>query len=198
MRGCRCGSHLAAYLALLRLGVTVPPLLPAARWALTPPFHPYPSRPRPLRAVSFLWPCPSPCGAQALPGSLPCGARTFLGRPAASATIVPNQWLEDNAAGSLELGARVLSGVIRVSTNYPGPNNLAFVPAPSSQLPAPSSQLPAPSSQLPAPSYPECPTLASPRRACSTNGWSSGSADLHWFMTCRYSARASARRPSRS
>ena len=40
----RCGSHLAAYLVLLRLGVTVPPLLPAARWALTPPFHPYPVR----------------------------------------------------------------------------------------------------------------------------------------------------------
>src|SRR5690606_15976312 len=40
-RGGRCGSHLAAYLALLRLGVAVPPLLPAARWALTPPFHPY-------------------------------------------------------------------------------------------------------------------------------------------------------------
>src|SRR5688500_15645177 len=38
----RCGPHLAAYLALLRLGVTLPPLLPAARWALTPPFHPYP------------------------------------------------------------------------------------------------------------------------------------------------------------
>src|SRR5262245_13024317 len=31
------------------------------------------------RAVSFLWPCPSPGGAQVLPGSLPCGARTFLG-----------------------------------------------------------------------------------------------------------------------
>ena len=28
-------------MALLRLGVTVPPPLPAARWALTPPFHPY-------------------------------------------------------------------------------------------------------------------------------------------------------------
>src|SRR5207253_2995925 len=26
----------------LRLGVTVPRLLPGARWALTPPFHPYP------------------------------------------------------------------------------------------------------------------------------------------------------------
>src|SRR5918995_2712976 len=41
----RCGPHLAAYLALLRLGVAVPPLLPAARWALTPPFHPYPALP---------------------------------------------------------------------------------------------------------------------------------------------------------
>ena len=34
-----CGS----YLALLPVGLAVPPLLPAARWALTPPFHPYPS-----------------------------------------------------------------------------------------------------------------------------------------------------------
>src|SRR5207302_8967562 len=38
----RPGPGLAAYLALLRLGVTVPRLLPGARWALTPPFHPYP------------------------------------------------------------------------------------------------------------------------------------------------------------
>src|SRR6202795_4095054 len=38
----RPGPSLAAYLALLRLGVTVPRLLPGARWALTPPFHPYP------------------------------------------------------------------------------------------------------------------------------------------------------------
>ncbi len=30
-------------------------------------------------AVYFLWPDPSPLGAQALPGSLPIGARTFLG-----------------------------------------------------------------------------------------------------------------------
>src|SRR5512143_281720 len=58
--------------------------LPAVRWALTPPFHPYPSLA--LGAVSFLWPCPSPCGAQALPGSLPVGARTFLGTPKAPAT----------------------------------------------------------------------------------------------------------------
>jgi len=76
----RCGSHLAAYLALLRLGVTVPPLLPAARWALTPPFHPChsPGLAPGFQAVCSLWPCPSPFGAQALPGSLPVGARTFL------------------------------------------------------------------------------------------------------------------------
>src|SRR6266700_4822373 len=34
-----------------------------------------------FRAVCFLWPYPSPCGAQALPGSLPYGARTFLNAP---------------------------------------------------------------------------------------------------------------------
>ena len=73
----RPGSSLAAYLALLRLGVTVPRLLPDVRWALTPPFHPYPNS----GAVCFLWPYPSPCGAQALPGSLPYGARTFLSAP---------------------------------------------------------------------------------------------------------------------
>ncbi len=40
----RDGSSLAAYLALLRLGFTEPPSLPKARWALTPPFHPYRTR----------------------------------------------------------------------------------------------------------------------------------------------------------
>ena len=38
----RSGPDLAAYLALLRLGVALPRLFPAARWALTPPFHPCP------------------------------------------------------------------------------------------------------------------------------------------------------------
>ena len=89
----RCGSHLAAYLALLRLGVTLPPLLPAVRWALTPPFHPYPLSLSTRRAVSFLWPYPSPFGAQALPGSLPYGARTFLRCLAAPAIIALDQWI---------------------------------------------------------------------------------------------------------
>ena len=36
-----------------------------------------PLRPQP-RAVYFLWHFPSAHAAQALPGTLPCGARTFL------------------------------------------------------------------------------------------------------------------------
>ena len=84
----RPGPGLAAYLALLRLGVAVPRLLPAVRWALTPPFHPYPPANR--WAVCFLLPFPSPRGAQGLPGSLPCGARTFLGPPRRAATVTPH------------------------------------------------------------------------------------------------------------
>ena len=51
--------------------------------------------PRPAEtggAVCFLWPFPSPCGAQALPGSLPGGARTFLGPE--PATIALDQRLK--------------------------------------------------------------------------------------------------------
>lgn len=37
-----CGS----YLALLPVGLALPPLLPEARWAFTPPFHPFRSWPQ--------------------------------------------------------------------------------------------------------------------------------------------------------
>jgi hypothetical protein len=64
------------YSALLPVGLAMRPLLPAARWAFTPPFHP--CRPRGRRFVF--------CGAirqVALPGRYPapslCGVRTFLG-----------------------------------------------------------------------------------------------------------------------
>ena len=63
------------YLALLPVGLAVPPLLPEARWALTPPFHPYPRE----RGRSVF------CGAFrriAPPGRYPApllqGVRTFL------------------------------------------------------------------------------------------------------------------------
>src|SRR5260370_21523483 len=56
----RPGPGLAAYLALLRLGVTVPRLLPGARWALTPPFHPYPWIRGGLVSVALFRPLPAP------------------------------------------------------------------------------------------------------------------------------------------
>ena len=83
----RGGPPLAAYLALLRPGFTLPRLLPDARWALTPPFHPY--RPSCNRRCIFCgtFRRPPPKGdypkvadAQALPGGLPSGARTFLAK----------------------------------------------------------------------------------------------------------------------
>jgi len=36
----RAGPALRSYVALLRVGFSLPPLSPAGRWALTPPFHP--------------------------------------------------------------------------------------------------------------------------------------------------------------
>ena len=38
----RGGPPLVPYLILLRTGFTLPPRLPLGRWALTPPFQPYP------------------------------------------------------------------------------------------------------------------------------------------------------------
>ena|SRR5687767_8856324 len=92
------GRSEVPYLALHPMGFSVPPRLLSERWALTPPFHPYPHRSlprfplaqrRPL-AVCSLWHCPSGCLAASLPacissaaaeklrGIAPCGDRTFL------------------------------------------------------------------------------------------------------------------------
>jgi AraC-like DNA-binding protein len=82
----RGGPPLAAYLALLRLGFAMPLPLPAARWALTPPFHPYLIPPLARQAIGGLLSVALSVTralrtrAQALPGSLPSGARTFLDR----------------------------------------------------------------------------------------------------------------------
>ena len=62
------------YLVLLRVGFTVPSLFPETRCALTAPFHPYLAN----QAVYFLLHFPWARAPQALPGTLPYGARTFL------------------------------------------------------------------------------------------------------------------------
>jgi hypothetical protein len=79
-RAARCGPKTACppIWSCSGVGFTLPSLLPPTRCALTAPFHPYrPARKRGL-AVYFLWHFPWARAPQALPGTLPCGARTFL------------------------------------------------------------------------------------------------------------------------
>lgn len=45
------------YLAFQLVRFAVPPLLPLGRWALTPPFHLFPSRQSRAVVVYFLWHC---------------------------------------------------------------------------------------------------------------------------------------------
>ena len=71
----RDGRPLSPYLALLRMGFTVPPPLPAERCALTAPFHP--CRPFGRRFVfcgTFL----RVAATGGYPACCPCGVRTFL------------------------------------------------------------------------------------------------------------------------
>ena len=59
----------------------MPLMLPSTRCALTAPFHPYRitlSRTESDKAVCFLLHWPWDFSPQALPGTLPYGARTFL------------------------------------------------------------------------------------------------------------------------
>ena len=77
------------YLALLPVGLAMPPLLPGARWALTPPFQPFPVSPEANLKTSVGWFVF--CGAfrrVAPPGRYPApllvGVRTFLDITAAA------------------------------------------------------------------------------------------------------------------
>jgi len=114
-------------------------------------------------AVCSLLPCPSPCGAQALPGGLPCGARTFLDSSLALGTAIitfcPGGKVAGGWAGSWALGADTNRGgsdrldvkrFLRIASCQPIANSLKR-PAPSSQPPAPS---PSPASPRPCPRNP--------------------------------------------
>ncbi len=117
------------YLALLRAGFCLPPVLPRARCALTAPFHPYPPSPSGLRwaspstrhrrsacsrslptvapkarrwAVCFLCHYPSGHPDRALPGALPFGVRTFLSpsRPS-GASAQRARWISQSTSSDL-------------------------------------------------------------------------------------------------
>src|SRR5690606_18928088 len=80
------------YSVLLPVGFTVPPMLPLARWALTPPFHPYPVIPVLVRCIAdmriarirktgrfvFCGTFPGVAPAGRYPAPYFPGARTFL------------------------------------------------------------------------------------------------------------------------
>ena len=168
----RGGPHLAAYLALLRLGVTVPPLLPATRWALTPPFHPYPP---PLSgtaggllsvALSVAFRRPGVTWQSALWSSdFPrCGLATAP-RPSRSASVH-----KSNRENGLRLPGAEPVRVARA--DRPGRETARSTTAQAS------------------------PRRARPCSAWRMNGLSAESAAFHWARTSRYSCRASARRPS--
>ncbi len=74
------GHAIRSLFGLAPGGVCRTGLLPDSRCALTAPFHPYRPPERDVGGI-FLLHFPSARAAQALPGTLPCGARTFLGIP---------------------------------------------------------------------------------------------------------------------
>ena len=77
--GGSAGRINASLFGLAPGGVCRAGLLPDSRCALTAPFHPcHAPLAMPFGGI-FLLHCPSAHAAQALPGTVPCGARTFLG-----------------------------------------------------------------------------------------------------------------------
>ena len=81
-------------LTLLRLRVTWPLHCCKRRWSLAPPFHPYP-----CGRFVFLWPDLAGSSEESpprvLPGSLPCGVRTFL-EVASNLAILWSTWQTDD------------------------------------------------------------------------------------------------------
>jgi len=109
------------YLILLRMGFALPPRSRGTRWALTPPFHPYPRPPRGARrrfvfCGTFLHPSSGDLtvtlrGDWALPSILSYGVRTFLsphGKPRGprSRTCFPNGMIRGKG-GQFQWGKKV-------------------------------------------------------------------------------------------
>ena len=92
--------------------------LPDSRCALTAPFHPC-LCPEGPSAVCSLLHFPSARAAQALPGTVPCGARTFLGVLAhdAAAWPTPPGRIVDQAGrprgGAVQHGPGLLSSALQ-------------------------------------------------------------------------------------
>ena len=116
-------------LALLRVGLAVPRLLPAARCALTAPFHPCLCSQKEPSAVCFLLRFPSPRNARTLSGTLPCGARTFLDANAAVLTRLPDPELSKMPRRGLEPPRRLRHQILSLAClpiSAPGHRNSRY------------------------------------------------------------------------
>ena len=120
LTGSRDGRPLPPYLALLRMGFTVPPPLPAERCALTAPFHPC----RPFEKRRFVFCCTfrRVAATGRLPGMLPVGVRTFL---SGSSKRSPERSRGPLGAASIIGDGWSLAGVSPV-TGHPSPVTSVF------------------------------------------------------------------------
>ena len=104
-----------SYLVLLPVGFTLPPPLPAARCALTAPFHPCrpPGSPEAGSAVYFLWHFPWGRPRRALPGTAPPWSPDFPLPARQAESGHPAVWYARDQmgtdAGSVKPGARSAS-----------------------------------------------------------------------------------------
>ena len=103
--GSNAGRAKGSLFGLAPGGVCRAGLLPDSRCALTAPFHPYRPSEEDVGGI-FLLHFPSACAAQALPGTLPYGARTFL----PSARLPPKED-DDEAATVWSASARSIEGL---------------------------------------------------------------------------------------
>ncbi len=127
--GGSAGRINASLFGLAPGGVCRAGLLPGSRCALTAPFHPcHAHLAMPFGGI-FLLHFPSARAAQALPGTVPCGARTFLGTLASDATAWPTPPM------------RILRLRLRIPQSLPrklrAPLRFSRIPAPVGAPPLP-------------------------------------------------------------
>ena len=122
-RGRGTSRSSVSYLALHPMGFSVPRRLRFARWALTPPFHPYQSEISDLKSEISKWryllcgtvrrddsrrrrPRVSQPNEPELRGIAPCGVRTFLPRLAPKAILRPSRTSERICQNTVALKSR--------------------------------------------------------------------------------------------
>ncbi len=102
------------YLVLLQVGFSLPRHVAMRAVRSYRTISPLPSAETDL-AVYFLWHFPSTRAAQALPGTLPAGARTFLPRTHPAATVQPT-------LASAMLRVLASFGKKKQKARFPGPH----------------------------------------------------------------------------